>query len=204
MSPNRPAQHLGEPPAPHDLKRFPTSRLAPTKPLYRLHRKARRPWYFSTSGAGRFDLRGPEGTFYGALDPAVAFIEVFYGFRIVPVGELIDMVVSTITMPTTMRLADCTSPKAVGHLVTAEIATTIDYALTQRWAGAFRAANFDGIRYWARHDTSRGRAVALFGPAGQRDDWPAPTTAQLDAMQAEVGIGLGSAEAPYLGSEDGA
>lgn len=187
MSRDRPTQHLGEPPEPHDLKRFPSSRLTPTKPLYRLHRRTRQPWYFSTSGAGRFDLGGPEGTCYAALDSAVAFIEVFYGFRIVPVDELVDMDVSTLTVPAAMRLADCTSPKAVGHLVTGEIATTIDYALTQRWAGAFRAAGFDGIRYWARHDTGRGWAVALFGQAGQRDDWPKPTTAPLDGIvQAEV------------------
>jgi hypothetical protein len=187
VSRDRRRQHLGGPPEPDDLKRFPTSRLPPTKPLYRLHRRTRRPWYFSTSGAGRFDLRGPEGTCYGALEPAVAFIEVFYGFTIVPVEELVDVVVSTLTVPTKVRLADCTDPKAVGHLVTGEIATTTDYALTQRWAGAFRAAGFDGIRYWARHDTGRGRAVALFGPAGERDDWPEPTTAPLDAaVQTEV------------------
>ena len=187
MSRDRPTQHLGEPPDPHDLKSFPASRLAPAKRLYRLHRSTRRPWYFSTSGAGRFDLREPEGTCYAALDPAVAFIEVFYGLRIIPVGELVDMVVSTLSVPTTMRLADCTNPKAVGHLVTGEIATTSDYALTQRWAGAFRTGGFDGIRYWARHDTGRGRAVALFGPAGQRDNWPVPTAAPLDAtVHAEV------------------
>lgn len=187
MSRDRPTQHLGEPPEPHDLKRFPSSRLTPTKPLYRLHRRTRGPWYFSTSGAGRFDLGGPEGTCYAALDPEVAFIEVFHGFRIVPDDELVDMVVSTLTVPATMRLADCTSPKAVGHLVTGEIATTTDYALTQRWADAFRAAGFDGIRYWARHDTGRGRAVALFGPSGQRDDWPNPSTAPLDAtVRADV------------------
>ena len=92
----------------------------------------------------------------------------------------------TITVPTTMPLADCTSPKAVGHLVTAEIATTIDHALTQRWAGAFRARQFrrDPLLGQARHRPRSGRA--LFRPAGQRDDWPAATTAPLDAMQADV------------------
>ncbi len=75
----------------------------------------------------------------------------------------------------------------MGHLVTGEIATTIDYPFTQRWAGAFRAAGFDGIRYWASHGTGRGRAVALFGPAGKGDDWPEPATAPVDAaLQTEV------------------
>lgn len=97
------------------------------------------------------------------------------------------MVVSTLTVPRAMRLADCTSTRAVGHLLTAEIATTTDYDLTQCWARAFRAAGFDGIRYWARHDTGRGRSVALFGPGGQRHDYPPPTASPFDAaLRCEV------------------
>jgi hypothetical protein len=51
--------------------------LTPAKVIYRLHRRTRRPWYFSNSGAGRFDLAGPNGTCYAAFVPAVAFIKVF-------------------------------------------------------------------------------------------------------------------------------
>jgi hypothetical protein len=184
---DRQEQHLGEPPQPVDLKRFPSSRLTPAKPIYRLHRQARAPWYFSTSGAGRFDLSGPEGTCYAALDPAVAFIEVFYGFRIVPVEELVDVVVSTTKAPRMMRLADCASPRAAAYGVTSEINTTVDYALTQRWADALREAGFDGVRYWARHDPGRGHALALFGPAGEQDDQPDATSQPVDpTLQAQV------------------
>ncbi len=187
MSSDRRTQHLGEPPDPEDLKRFPSSGLTPAKPIYRLHRATRQHWYFSTSGTGRFDLPGPEGTCYAALDPAVAFVEVFYGFGIVPVEELVDVVVSTIKVPRTMRLADCTSPRAVAYGLTSEINTTIDYALTQRWAAALRTAGFDGTRYWARHDPGRGPAVALFGPAGQSEDRSEAATQPVDAaLQADV------------------
>ncbi len=152
MTSDRQTQHLGEPPDPEDLKRFPSTRVMPAKPIYRLHRATRQPWYFSSSGAGRFDLPEPDGTCYAALDPAVAFIEVFYGFKIVPVEELVDVVVSRMKVPRTMRLADCTSPRAFAHGITSELNTTVDYALTQRWAAALRTAGFGGVRYWARHD----------------------------------------------------
>jgi hypothetical protein len=184
---DRQTQHLGEPPDPEDLKRFPSSRLTPAKAIYRLHRRTRRPWYFSSSGAERFDLAEPDGSCYVALDPAVAFIEVFFGFRIIPVEELVDMVVSTMEAPSALRLADCTSPRAVACGVTSELNTTVDDALTQRWAAALRTAGFDGMRYWARHDPGRGPAVALFGPAGQSETHPEAATQPLDpALQADV------------------
>jgi hypothetical protein len=157
--------------------------------IYRLHRRTRRPWYFSTSGTGRFDLPEPDGTCYAALDPAVAFVEVFYGFRIVSTEELVDVVVSTMEVeaPSALRLADCTNPRAAAYGVTSEINTTVDYALTQRWAAALREAGFDGVRYWARHDPGRGPAVALFGPAGQSEDHPEAATQPVDpALQADV------------------
>lgn len=187
MTRDRQEQHLGEPPDPVELKRFPSSRLVPTKSIYRFHRAARPPWSFSTSGAGRFDLPGPEGTCYAALDPAVAFIEVFYGFSIVPVEELVDVVVSTMRASRALRLADCTSPRAANYGITSEINTIIEYALTQRWAGAFEAAGFEGVRYWARHDPGRGHALALFGPPGEPEDRPVTATQPLDAaLQSQV------------------
>jgi hypothetical protein len=160
--------------------------LTPAKAIYRLHRRTRPPWYFSSSGAGRFGLPGPDGTCYAAFDPAVAFIEVFYGFRIVPTEELVDVVVSRMEAPSAVRLADCTSPRAAAYGVTSELNTTVD-GLTQSWAAALRTAGFDGVRYWARHDPGRGPAVALFGPAGQSEDHPDAATQPVDpALQADV------------------
>lgn len=187
MSGERQAQHLGEPPDAASLRGFPSWRLTTARSLVRLHSARRGPWYFANSGKGRFDLTGPRGTCYAALDAAVAFVEVFYGFRIVPTTELAGLAVSALRAPRLVRLADCTSSMAVGHLVTAEIATTADYRLTQRWAAAFAEAGFGGVRYWARHDTGRGHALALFGPAGAPDGYPEPVTAPLDGhLRAEV------------------
>lgn len=56
--------------------------------------------------------------------------------------------------------------------MTTELATVIPYDLSRRWATAFRAHRFDGIRHQLRHDQrARPSGIALFGPAG---------TAQLD------------------------
>ena len=45
------------------------------------------------------------------------------------------------------------------------------YAVPQRWAAAFAAAGHEGVRYRVRHDPAGGRALALFGAAGERR-WP--------------------------------
>jgi hypothetical protein len=51
-----------------------------------------------------------------------------------------------------------------------------DRRTTRRWAEAFHAAGFEGIRYRVGHDPSqRAIGVALFGPAGRRD-WPVAAT----------------------------
>ncbi|PQP17313.1 hypothetical protein C5613_34670 [Rhodococcus opacus] len=84
-----------------------------------------------------------------------------------------------------LRVADATSNAAIQFGMTSEISTTTDYALTQQWAQALRAAGFDGIRYWARHEkTPRAcRATTpsdLAGPKTQsmrtKQPWPPTTT----------------------------
>jgi hypothetical protein len=56
--------------------------------------------------------------------------------------------------------------------VTAELATVTPYDLPQRWAAAFAAAGYEGVRYRVRHDPGGSRALALFGVAGERKRWP--------------------------------
>jgi len=51
--------------------------------------------------------------------------------------------------------------------VTTELITLVPYDLPRRWAAAFRAHGFDGIRHQLRHDQrARPSGVALFGAAG--------------------------------------
>lgn len=175
--------HLGEPPQPERLRRFPAWRWRAGTPLVRLHRVDRGPWFFSSGGEGRFDLGGGAGTCYLATSPEVSFVEVFYGFAIVSLPDLERYRLSQLALAEPVRMADCTSSRAAAFGVTAEIATTARYDLTEHWAGALAAGGFAGIRYFARHDPGRGRAVALFGPAGdQTATYPAPvSTQEIDA-----------------------
>jgi hypothetical protein len=68
--------------------------------------------------------------------------------------------------------ADTTVRAARGFGVTAELATVTPYDLPQRWAAAFAAAGYEGVRYRVRHDPGGSRALALFGIAGERKRWP--------------------------------
>lgn len=69
------------------------------------------------------------------------------------------------------RLAATTRKAAGKYGVATELATIIPYDLPLRWAQAFRAAGFDGIRHELRHDQrARPAGVSLFGPAGRSRD----------------------------------
>jgi hypothetical protein len=77
--------------------------------------------------------------------------------------------------------------------VTAELATITPYDLPQRWAAAFAAAGHDGIRFRARHDPGGGRALALFGAAGERTRWrrgrSSPIAGELlERLRTEAGV----------------
>lgn len=141
--------------------------------LYRIHRAGRNPWWFSSSGLGRFDLRevpgAPpwKGTCYLALTPLGCFIEVFRDGALVPEAELAGRLLTSLALPSAVSLADCTSSRSRAFGITAEIHSTPHYERTQAWAAAFESAGFHGIHYFLRHDPGqRLTGVALFGPAG--------------------------------------
>src|SRR5262245_48607030 len=75
-------------------------------------------------------------------------------------------------LPDQCSAADTTVRAARGFGVTAELATVTPYDLPQRWAAAFAAAGYQGVRYRVRHDPGGSRALALFGAAGERKRWP--------------------------------
>ena len=149
---------LSEPPASFDG--FPELR-AP-RSIYRIHRRELDALYFSDSGLGRFDLRAPEGTLYAAGSEIGAFVEVFRS-TLIPTAEVEARALARVSTGGT-RLADCTSPAARGFGVTAAIHSIPDYALTQRWAAAFRLAGFGGVAYLVSHDPSASaEGFAIFG-----------------------------------------
>ncbi|HLE69953.1 MAG TPA: RES family NAD+ phosphorylase [Vicinamibacteria bacterium] len=143
--------------------------------LWRMVRKGRNPWWFSSDGQGRFDLPFPEGTCYAALDEIAALLEVI-GPDIeggaVSENFLSGRGLRRLALPDSRRVADLADRRARGFGVTAEIHTVVPYDLPHQWSLALRRAGAAGVRYHVRHDPSfRGSGVGLFGKAGERKSW---------------------------------
>jgi hypothetical protein len=183
---------LGEPPP--DLSGFPAWTLGPNRVLARIHRLTNDPRFFGSSGYSRFDLPSPRGTLYAAATAVGAFIEVFRGVPIVAQVEVDARLLALVHVSDERRLADCTVARARRFGITAAIHSTPDYALCQRWAEAFAAARFAGIRYRVSHDPStRETGVALFGDEGVDEtitvdeDAPIPPDV-IDKVRSRFGI----------------
>ena len=144
--------------------------------LFRIHRVGFRPWWFSHSGAGRFDLvvSTDLGSCYFAERPEGCILEVCRSFTsVIPKGELDSRRLLKFALPQDVRVADCTAERARLFGITAEIHSTPQYEETHAWADAFARAGFQGIRYLLRHDPAQRLAgVVLFGPAGSPIDFP--------------------------------
>lgn len=151
--------------------------------MFRCHGAEHGPLWFANAGYGRFDLADTQGTCYTAESEQITLLETWGGMRVIPSTELAARAVSRMQITTDRVLADLTSNTAAQFGVTAEIFTTGNYQLTQMWASALRAAGFDGIRYWARHDLAHTHAcLALFGDAGAR-----PTDETVPATYSVIG-----------------
>ncbi|MGH9113484.1 MAG: RES family NAD+ phosphorylase, partial [Acidimicrobiales bacterium] len=159
----RQAVALGLPPGPEALARFPVWHVHGGTTLYRVTTSGFGPWWFSSDGAGRFDLVPPRGTCYLADDDLGALLEVLGPVRMVSATWAKRFSVWQLALPDQCRAADSTVRAARGFGVTAELATVTPYELPQRWAAAFSAAGYQGVRYRVRHDPGGSRALALFG-----------------------------------------
>jgi hypothetical protein len=196
---------LAEPPDPEALAAFPVWHVHAGTTFHRVTHGEHGPWWFASDGAGRFDLAPPRGTCYLADDPVLALLEVFGDLRpgIVSAELLATRRLWTLALPAQCDAADTTVRAARGFGVTAELATTTPYDLPQRWAAALAAAGHDGIRYRARHDPGGGRALALFGAAGERTRWrrgrSTPIAEDLvERLRSEAGVAV----APIPDSRD--
>jgi hypothetical protein len=167
---------LGPPPT--DFTGFPRWILHATRPLYRIHRRDRGPWFFDNGTTGRFNLTGNFGTCYLAQAPEGAFLETLgRQGRLIDPAEVARRVLSTLHVPEAMVLANTGHARARAFGITAGISSIEepDRRTTRSWAQAFQAAGFDGIRYRVSHDPSqRAIGVALFGTSGEAD-WSAAT-----------------------------
>jgi hypothetical protein len=163
-----PTVSLGEP---GDLTGFPVSNV-PSR-LVRICRADRATWWFASDGRGRFDLAPPEGTCYLATDAYAAIREAT---RPGPVSTAWVRARELRLVPPpdpAARLAATTRTAAGRYGVTTELATVVPYDLPRRWAAAFRAHGFDGIRHQLHHDQrARPSGVALFGPASSTGGSP--------------------------------
>lgn len=89
--------------------------------LFRMHQGDLGPWWFSSDGHGRFDLRPPQGTCYLSLSPLGAFVEVFRDFTFVDAADVAARAVSRLQVPRDVVLANCTSSRARRFGITGEI-----------------------------------------------------------------------------------
>lgn len=168
---------------PGDLDGFPRVTFGPGTEHFRVVRKDLGPWWFNSSGAGRFDLVEPSGTCYLASDELSALLEVIGPDRsagMVSHEFLAGRRLRKLRLPEAHDLADLTDRQAAGFGVTLEIGVTPKYGLTRAWAAALAQAAYQGLVYFARYDPAAGRSVGLFGPAGERGDWDPGSEHDLD------------------------
>lgn len=181
---------LGPPPA--VLDGFPRWRLRRSQTLYRAHRRQDGPGWFSSNLQGRFDLPPPDGTCYLALDELSAFRERL-GERLSRLGllsaqEASGIVVSRLSVPRELRLADTCHRSAVLFGLTRELATLTPFALPQQWAAGFHVAGMGGVRYASRFSTAdKANAVAVFGTGGALD-WPTWDSRNGRAVAGDAGV----------------
>ncbi|MGO4691046.1 RES family NAD+ phosphorylase [Glaciibacter sp. 2TAF33] len=157
------------PPAGSDLSGFPTDATIPGR-AFRAHDPRFSAWFFSSTGAGRFDLEAPRGTCYVADSVRTAVREKLgqtaVGTKAVAESVARTIMVSTVEMPVG-RFANTSDEHAEDFGVTRELTVMGDYTVTHSWAEALADAGFNGIRYASRYTTSPGpNSWAIFGPAG--------------------------------------
>lgn len=159
--------------------------------VFRVVRRDRGPWWFSSTLEGRFDLAAPAGTCYLACDPVAALFEV--------VGRTLGWVTEEflaarrlihLPLPGSPRLADLTSRGAAPFGITLEIGTIVPYSLPQAWALRLAEAGFVGLVSFLRHDPAANRGVALFGRSGEWTEGPVLRAESLGLLAARAGLGV--------------
>ena len=172
---------IGSPPPPEQLAGFPVWHVHAGTVLCRVTTSGLGPWWFSSTAHGRFDLDPPRGTCYLADDEVGALLEVLGPVTVVSPSWARRLSMWHLGLPNQCSAADITVRAARGFGVTAELASITPYAIPQQWAAAFAAAGHQGVRYRVRHDPGGGRALALFGPRGERR-WPRGRRQQVGGL----------------------
>lgn len=151
------------------LKRFPRRKLRGDAELYRIHRRRRSAWWFSSDGTGRFDpVDTGMGACYLAEKPLGAWIEVFRREMVLSELAVRERALARLKSGRGLRLADLTSRRALQFGATVSLGANEDYSASQEFAIQSLQDGFAGIRYFLRHDPAqRLYGVALFGEPGE-------------------------------------
>ena len=169
---------------------FPRRTLRGDRPLSRIHRAARGPWWFSADGSGRFDPvhAAGIGACYLAERPLGAWVEVFRKQLLLAESDVSDRHLLTVALGRDVKLANLCSRRALAFGVTASLGANEDYTRSQAFASEAVAAGFAGIRYLVRHDPAQELfGVALFAPVGSAG-WPSGDDGPIPAdLLAEAG-----------------
>ena len=181
-------------PGTRTLTGFPGWRLTGRRQVKRGHRVSNGPWWFSSSGGGRFDLSAPRGTCYIAFDETSAIRETV-GEALASLGVIAhdfaaERALSTLRVPGTHDLADTCAAAAAAFGLTRELCSMTPYDVPRVWAAAFDV-EFDGLRYQTRFTTGpAANAAAVFGPSGEMS-WPVdPRPESFAAAARRCGIAV--------------
>lgn len=163
-------------------KELPVRRLEPGESLYRIHRAANDPWFFSSDGKGRFDPTGAEkGTCYFADAELGAWVETFRTAMTIAEEDISSRAISVVDIDRPLELADLSDRRALKAGATAAITSGDNYDPCHALADELQGVR-DGVLWRVRHDLGqRLIGVALFGPAGAQpaEDWPPTSTAPI-------------------------
>jgi len=164
-----------------NLAGFPRKTLRGDRTVHRIHRAVNGPWWFSSSGEGRFD---PVGTGHGACyladDALGAWVEVFRLQMVWAESVVAQRRLLSVELGRDLKLADLSSSRALRFGVTATLAAGTDRDVSQAFAAEAIEAGYDGVRYWVRHDPTQNRpGYAIFDAAGESANWPAAPSVPL-------------------------
>jgi hypothetical protein len=174
------------------LKGFPRRTLRGEKTIYRIHKCAKGPWWFSSTGEGRFD---PVGTGMGACYLAEAelgaWVEVFRKSQLLTEAEIAHRSLLAVTLKRDLRLADLTSRRALNFGFDASLGANERYEKSQAFVVRALEDGFDGVRYFLRRDPAQKLyGLALFSQAGAADppdpQWPIETGPIPDGLVREA------------------
>lgn len=161
---------------PDDLTGFPEASVAGE--WFRAHSAGLGPWWFASSGDGRFDLAAPKGTCYVA-SCAEAAIRERWGKKLVRAGRVSAADADTTVvsrLACTGNAADTTAQSATRFGITRELGTITPYTVPQKWATALSDGHA-ALLYWPRFSTGADMyALALFGRAGANTQRPVDST----------------------------